>query len=1016
MKLKKLLITVLGLSATLVFALAFYGCSKNSSLIGPYYAEYGQLFILPSFDGQTTVKDSENSMVDISSGRFYVDQLGNYSIEVKKNGKTAKGEIVVITRDIPIISTSFDIKYGQVNTAVELPETKAFVNGKPVETKGIMKKGDKSVDISDGFVPEEIGEFTYTITAEAGDKSTTKVIPYYIENDRTFENKIASFDKPYGIRQIKKFYGISTSYSTDKKYGTEDGSAKVTISTAEAEHEAQFAYGNFHIKDWSAFPGVGMYVYNDNIAPVTMHFNWSNATVLMPQKWTQVYIPSDKFSDLVSFGIFTEFDIRSADGLCSEIAAPINGKGTFSLYLSGMYAKEKDYVEEGVISKKIENFIAAKTPDYALKAEIEQDYEALPEQLKNNVGNWNNFKDKCLEFIRAEEHEENVLIQTDRPYGIHQLKGHNAILSHSFGFYRDGDNGSAQIQVYGFFAQLDIVYPMVDNLAEVEYLEFYLYNANPKDYAVQVNYPQLHTETLPSGEWTRIRLDVSKVGSVREIELFVQIYTGNWSQGMEKDNAKFYMSSVKMLKTDIATGRQLYDFIENLKAEGKFGDEEVKATIRYYSLLSAEEQTIVTNYKPFVKEYYLSRDGVPTDKANRLTYFDSEYGLLQTEPYAMGCKLSYSTEKAYGDEKGSLKLTGTADSWFMYVRLTETEDINLAEYKYIEFYIYADFDAPAKIVENHGFLDGQPAVNLRAKEWTKVRFAIPLDGNVINVGMALGLQDGNHGVDSGAFNFYISAMYAVTDETTAEDVTSLITNARADGNITKEEYEAVQVLYEKLSVQEKEKVTNYKPFVKEYYLSRDGVPTDKANRLTYFDSEYGLLQTEPYAMGCKLSYSTEKAYGDEKGSLKLTGTADSWFMYVRLTETEDINLAEYKYIEFYIYADFDAPAKIVENHGFLDGQPAVNLRAKEWTKVRFAIPLDGNVINVGMALGLQDGNHGVDSGAFNFYISAMYAVTDETTAEDVTSLITNARADGNITKEEYIDKFGLKSREFEVRE
>ena len=106
----------------------------------------------------------------------------------------------------------------------------------------------------------------------------------------------------------------------------------------------------------------------------------------------------------------------------------------------------------------------------------------------------------------------------------------------------------------------------------------------------------------------------------------------------------------------------------------------------------------------------------------------------------------------------------------------------------------------------------------------------------------------------------------------------------------------------------------------------------------------------------------------------------------------------------------------MENHGFLDGQPAVNLRAKEWTKVRFAIPLDGNVINVGMALGLQDGNHGVDSGAFNFYISAMYAVTDETTAEDVTSLITNARADGNITKEEYIDKFGLKSREFEVRE
>ena len=98
-------------------------------------------------------------------------------------------------------------------------------------------------------------------------------------------------------------------------------------------------------------------------------------------------------------------------------------------------------------------------------------------------------------------------------------------------------------------------------------------------------------------------------------------------------------------------------------------------------------------------------------------------------------------------------------------------------------------------------------------------------------------------------------MYAVKDETTADEVNSLITEARADGNITKEECEAVQGLYEKLSIQEKEKVVEYRPFVKEYYLTRDGVPTDRADRLMYFDSEYDFLVTKTINDDISLSYS-----------------------------------------------------------------------------------------------------------------------------------------------------------------
>ena len=1007
MKIGKYLKIAITVVIMALLAATWAACSEKDLKIGPYYAEYGKPFSVPVFDGETTVKDAEGYSVDISSGRFYVDSTENYAIEVKSGGKTYSGEIIVITDEIPVISLSFDIKYGKVNTPVALPEVSAYVGDRAVSASMSMKKGETEIDISEGFTPAETGEYTLTVTAVSGDKTSQRVVPYYIEETDAFADKIASFDKPYGVKHVKNYYGISASYSTEMKHGDEAGSTKVTISTAEAEHEAQFAFGNFHIKDWTGLTGLRMYVYNDNSAPVSMCLNWSNSKQLLPGVWTQIYIPRadmEKLDDQTN--ILGQFRLDAADGINAEVMAPISGKGTFSLYFSGFYAGEKDVVSPAEISKKIARFNALEEADYELKEEIEKNYAELSAEQQAEVAGYADFRAKCLAFIRAEGAEEGVFAATDAEYGQYQLKRYNCMTSFSSGMRYGDDAGSTLIQTYGFYTQIDVEYPHFDDLSDIEYLEYYLYNANQKDYAVQLYYPRTHTETLPAGEWTRILVDTSLLDSADDIYYFTQIYSGNWSQGLEKDNAKFYMSSVKAVKPLITTGQDLYDHIADLRENGST-DEEAESVIRWYNMLSDEEKALVTNFDVFVKEYYLKRDGVDTTLENRLTYFDSEYGLQQIVSRGDSCTTAYTTSMAYGNEKGSVLVTAT-NQWRVYVGLQNLEEVDFSQYAYIEFYIYVEntWNYPV-ILGASRYNEGGEEIVLEANRWNQVKLPLYEDRLLATDFLQLCGKDGNTGLDSSNYKFYISSVFALKEGETKADIVNATIEALKNGTPTDAEVLALIESYEALGAIDKAEVVGYDEFLRDYYLTRDNVPTDAADRITYFDSEYGLQQIEVRGSSATLAYEKAVAYGDEAGSIRVSGksgTGSSWRIYLGLLKTEAADMRKYEYIEFYIYVSNGLSINDIEvaggsRGGFNAGGAAVPLELNAWTKVRLPVPADGVVTDTDMlCLQRKDSdNHGLDSENYVFYISAIYGVPYDMDGETLKAQI-DELMEGTITQ------------------
>lgn len=1013
MKLKKYLKIAITVFIMALFAATWSACAGKNLKIGPYYAEYGKPFSVPVFEGETNIKDSDGYTVDISSGRFYVVSTENYTIEVKSGSKTYSGEIIVVTAEIPVISLSFDVKYGKVNTEVALPEAVAYVGDDEIPVSMSMKKGNAEIDVSQGFTPSETGEYTLTVTAVSGDKTSQRRIPYYIEETDAFTDKIASFDKPYGVKHVKNYYGISSAYSTDKKHGGEAGSTKITISTAEAEHEAQFALGNFHIKDWTGLTGLRMFVFNDNNAPVSMCLNWSNSKQLMPGVWTQFYIPRadmEKLDD--QNNILGQFRLDSADGINAEVIAPINGKGTFSLYFSAFYAGEKEIVSPAEISEKIAEFNALEKADYDLKEEIEKNYAELSADQQAQVKGYNEFREKCLSFIRAEESREGVIAQTDEEYGQYQLKRYNCMTSYSPGMRHGDDRGSTQIQSYGFYTQIDIEFPHFDDLSDVEYLEYYLYNANVKDYAVQLYYPRTHTETLPAGEWTRIVVDVSLLEKAEDIYYFTQIYSGNWSQGLEKDNAKFFMSSVKAVKPLFTTGQALYDHIEELMETGiGTTDEAAESVIRWYNMLSESEKAIVTNYDAFVKDYYLKRDGVDTTLENRLTYFDSEYGLLQITGRGDSCTSAYTTAKAYGNEKGSILFTCT-NKWNVYVGLTEIEEIDLSKYAYIEFYIYVEntYNYPIRVGASRYNEKGEEIV-LQPNRWNQVKLPLKEEKLLDTDFLQLLGKDGNTGLDSSNYKFYISSIFAIEEGETKADLVNATIEALKNGTPTDGDVLDLIVSYEALGAMDRAEVVGYDEFLRDYYLTRDEVPVDAEGRFTYFDSEYGLQQIEVRGSSATLAYERAIAYGDESGSIKVSGksgTGSSWRIYLGLKGTENVNIGMYQYIEFYIYSDNAYGIDDIEiaggsRGGFNKGGEAIPLKLGAWTKVRLAIPADRVIFDTDMLCFQRKNsdNHGLDSENYNFYLSAIYGVPYEIDGETLKNEIEELIAGGTISEEDF---------------
>ena len=1001
MKGKRLILALVSVILTMVTALGVAACGKNDEKpIGPYYAEYGQEYVLPDLGGEVSVTDADGNEVTVTDGRFLVDKTTDYTIVVKAGKITYRGTIVVQKREVPTIYSSSRIVYGTVNTAVALPEVSASADGASVDVVATMKKGETAIDITGGFTPDEVGEYTYVLTATNGSKTVTETIPVYIEEADGWTKKIASFDKPYGVNHIREDYGISASYTSEIRYGTEAGSTKVTIDSSEAKSEAMFAFSDLHIKDWTNVEGVKMYVYTDNTLPSNFMFNWGTGyTTLMPNKWAQVFVSKADIGKLKNINIDGDLDLTSMDGINVEVISPINGHGKYNIYFSAFYVAEKDVVTTGEVKEMISEFVGLTEFDRNKKEALEIAYNSLTDEEKNTVKTeYDAYEGKMQLFVDAEkqklaeagENTEGVLVYTDREFGQFQMSNLNSLTSYTERIKYGEEAGSTAVQGYGFYLDARLRFPTAQMAYNVDKIEFAVYNANSKIYyAVAFNPDGSEQIALAPRAWTKISLDYAYATSLEKYAALIQIYSGNWSQGIEKDCPKFYFSQIRMKYSPITTAAEFKNFINGL--DGELTDENADLVKRYYAMLpEAEKSAAESDYNAALKNYYLTRDGVDTAAANRITYFDSEFGTTQiVNTNSSKVRYVYSTEERYGDEKGSL-LIEAGSQWFAKFGFVNVEG-DLSKYDYLQFYVkYKNTEnnenLTAMVFKANGAVKEIP---LKYNEWTLVTLKLTNggftedDGSPSDTAFVFSRVDyNNNGMDLDIYRFYVSAVYGVPK-------LNITTGAALDEHVrsigsTPSEVQVEQIIdcFNSLSVDEQTASTVAKPFVKKYYLDRDGVDTKKADRLTYFDSEYGKLQiVNTNSSKVRYVYSTEERYGDEKGSL-LIEAGSQWFAKFGFVNVEG-DLSKYDYLQFYVkYKNTEnnenLTAMVFKANGAVKEIP---LKYNEWTLVTLKLTNggftedNGNPSDTAFVFSRVDyNNHGIDQDIYRFYVSAVYGV------------------------------------------
>lgn len=962
-------------------------CKKDTvEEIGPYYAEYGQVFVLPDFAGESIVKDADGVAVTVTDGRFTVTRKDDYSLEVRVGRTTYRGKIIVQCVGVPQLTVSKDLVYGTINSEVVLPTATAVADDETVDVSAKLTQGETEIAVTEGrFTPTAAGEYTYTFTATNADKTTTKAIPVYIEATDGWKKKIASFDKPYGTTQVRNDYGLTVSHSTEKKYGSEAGSTKITFDTSESQHEAVFALGNLHIKDWSNVDGVRLYVYNENTLPVSIMFNWLGkyGAKLLPHTWSQFYMSRTELAELGNANLGGDLDLTSADGMNVAVIAPVTGRGAFNLYFSGLYDGTEDVVTAADVSTMIATFTEANAPDWALKTQIETAYAALSAADQSTVTNYSTFVSKVNTFINAEvtsaglDTVADVFAYTDHEFGQYQLQFVDCLRGYSSTVKYGSESGSTLMQPYGFYGRILVPYASITDLrgGRVEAIEYYVYNDNAKQYRLVSNETGGEKEyTLPVKTWTKITMDVSAVEYASNIGWFMQIYSGDWNQGIEKECPRFYLSQMRVVRNSIDTAEKLADYITSL---GTLDDAKVANIKRYYGMLPSSEQTSAeSNYRSTLKSYYLTRDGVDTTAENRLTYFDSEYGTMQiANTNSAGARYSYVTDKKYDSEHGSL-LIELGTQWFGDFKFVSTE-AELSNYDYVQFYVYYETTNgntyPAKVYKEYGC---EQEIVLTQNGWTKVTLKVT-DGFANNAFRFSRVDTTNNGLDQYLYKFYISAVYGVPklNITTGDALKTYIAGLNEPTEI---QCEQVIAYFNALNSDEQAKVDNYRTFVKAYYLERDGVDQTTENRLTYFDSEYGTMQlARTTSDTCSIGYTTDKKYGEEKGStyVENLGGWNADFKFLNLEE----DLSAYDYLEFYVYYENtqtpERPMIMVKEFGV---ENQIDIAANAWTKVTLKVT-DGsfwdtyNSCATDTAFRLTNSANGMQSSA-RFYFSAVYGV------------------------------------------
>ncbi len=211
----------------------------------------------------------------------------------------SESNTVTVTSDPAIVITpEKQVLYGSVGAALPECNATATDGAQTITVTSSVLLGDEVCGAPASFVPQQAGNYTVRYSATVGEKTATKDVDLYIESDAAkFADKISSFDKPFGVRQIARRYG-KVEYSTQFKFDDEDGSTGIILdSHMDNElYDTDFMLTRLDCADVTEYDAVYFYAYNASKIAVQLVINEYKSVPLLPGVWSRVEITSDEYS------------------------------------------------------------------------------------------------------------------------------------------------------------------------------------------------------------------------------------------------------------------------------------------------------------------------------------------------------------------------------------------------------------------------------------------------------------------------------------------------------------------------------------------------------------------------------------------------------------------------------------------------------------------------------------------------------------------------------------------------
>ena len=350
--------------------------------------------------------------------------------------------------------------------------------------------------------------------------------------------------------------------------------------------------------------------------------------------------------------------------------------------------------------------------------------------------------------------------------------------------------------------------------------------------------------------------------------------------------------------------------------------ETLESVMKNYNALKADERQEVINYnrlETLIKPFWIQDlAAARVEDSSKLLYFDYPFASVQIIGSTSGVTgYGYTDEMAYGDENGSLKVDFTV-SPTNWVNLN-TSAKTLIDEEYIEFYVYNDSDQYKAMCVgwNVPINANYPTyMVLEPNAWTQVwskSTDLTSSGGSSGAFEICGLSDlTDRRACAPKGTLYFSSVTKIRPSQAAQSVIDTI--ASLPDTASKQQLEDTMAMYQALATIDKQSVNNYDRLqsLMNIYWNGDisAAQSSDPDTLLYFDEAFGVGQVKAKDNGiAAYGYSQEKAYGDEKGSLKVEFFEKApgfmpiaGWMSLHTTATTEI---EEDYIEFYVYNDSD---------------------------------------------------------------------------------------------------------------